>query len=728
MKRRLPALVLLLWASVATAKPVDVTTARRVAERFFPGQQLSVTDMEGIYLVAPLSGKGFVLVSVDDCVRPVLGYSLDGSFDPDAMPTHVSAWIDGYRREIASVAAAGIAPSPAVQAMWENALPSKSVGSVEPLLTTRWAQGAYYNSLCPYDTIDSVHVYTGCTATAMAQIMRYWEWPNSGWNSHTYTHPLYGTLSADFGSATYLWNLMPDTLNALCDSLEVNAVATLVFHAGVAVEMNYGTHGSGAATIAQRGFTQACAENALKTYFRFNPLLYGSTKSGYSDEEWAAMLRADLDAARPVLYSGYDDNAGGHAFILDGYDTLGFFHVNWGWGGYYDAYYTIDPLSPGAGSMGGDAIYTFNGRNGAIFNVYPWTAPAGTVATIDIAVNDTIFGYIEGNGTYSLYDTVTNIPLVFLAVGNVSDTLFFESIEGDTVGYCSDNVVTAWRDDYTSTTEWGIRIPPVIRRARQLTAVQLFVYMGGNFTMNIYVGDSIDNATPVYTDEYYITDDEAGWNTLQLDSVLTFNHTETLWITFNISTDEYRYPAACAYYCGNSDGSWYHLPDGWHPYDQQGVYYTWMIRAILDPRDRYYVAAAPNEIDFGDVTGMGFYAPGDTVTLTAIPKRGYQFSHWSNGDTLNPTHFFLTCDTSFFAFFEPAVGIDEIDNSEVRVAISGLTLTVDNPTGLPAELFDIQGREIAILNSQFSTLNLPIPGVYLLKIAGFPARKIVAVK
>lgn len=747
MKKLIILLSFVLVSVTVAAKPVTVRQAQRVAEVVLPGRMLVAVDMDGIYLFSAVDGKGFALVAADDCVRPLLAYSQEGTFDPDAMPAHVAAWIEGYRQEIASLVAAGTAPSPQVQAMWETLIPSKSGSSVAPLLTTRWAQGLYYNSLCPYDIYDSAYAVTGCTATAMAQIMKYWEWPLVGWNSHTYVHQRYGTLSADFGNTVYRWDRMPDTLNALCDSLEIDAVATLMHHAGVAVEMNYGTRASGAATVAQRGFTQPCAENALKTYFRYNPLLFGRTKEGYSDALWDSMLRADLDAARPVLYSAYDINAGGHAFVLDGYDTLGMFHVNWGWGGAYNAYYTVDSLSPGAGSMGGDPVYSFTSNSAAIFNVYPVQPTIDTAVAIDFSVNNPDWGTVEGNGIYHPYDTVTiiphaaegyrfqrltsgrnNIPLTFLATNNISDTLFFERIEGDTVGYCNDNFVTAWRDDYSSTTEWGIRIPPVIRQARQLTAVQLYVYMGAYFTMNIYKGDSLDGASPVYTGQYYITDEETGWNTLPLDSVLTFHRSEVIWITFSVTDGDYRYPASCAPFCGNSDGSWYHLPDGWHTYDSLGVYYTWMIRAILDPRDKFHVASAPNDINAGDITGMGYYAPGDIVTLNALPKNGYQFSYWSNGSTDNPLHFMLTCDTAFIAFFEPAVGISDVVFEDLSYTLDGLTITVDNPSGLPADLFDIQGRHLATFHSTRSTFRFSSPGVYLLKILGGAVHKVVVTR
>lgn len=752
MKRIYLLLIALAVTSVGMAKPVPLYKLNRISEHFFPGScTMTLVGEHGeMMLYKPLAAPGFLLLSTDDCVRPVLAYSYTGNFDLENMPESVRQWLGGYERSIAASVAVGEEATPEVVADWQRWLegnPKSNDNYVEPLLTTRWSQRPFYNNLCPYDSIDSAFAVTGCVATAMAQIMRYWEWPVVGWGSHSYVHPRYGTLSADFGNTVYRWDRMPDTLSALCDSFKIDAVATLMYQAGVAVEMNYGTGASGAQTISYYGLGSPCAENALKTYFRYNPQIYSHMKSSFSDAEWDAMLRADLDAARPILYSGSDISAGGHAFVLDGYDTLGMFHLNWGWGGNYDAYYTIDSLSPGAGSLGGEPLYTFNYGNAAIFNIYPVQPTIDTVISIDFVTSNLDWGSIEGSGIYHPYDTVSiiphaaegfryqrmssglyNIPLTFLAVNDVTDTVFFERMEGDTVGYCDDNVFTAWRDDYSSTTEWGIRIPPVVRQARQLTAVQLYVYMGADYTMNIYVGDSIDGATPVYTGQYHFYNEEVGWNTLPLDSVLTFHRSQTIWVTFSVTDDSGIFPASCAPFCGNSDGSWYHLPGGWQPYDQEGVYYTWMLRAVFDSRDRLYVAVSPNDINAGDITGRGYYAPGDNVTLNALPKNGYQFSYWSNGSTDNPMDFIITRDTSFIAFFEPIIGIDEIEETQMEIEISGLTVTVNNPGNLPVSLYDIQGRllttsDFPIFDFQFST-----PGVYLLESVGLPARKIVVTR
>ncbi len=728
------------------AKPVTLQQAQRVAERVLPGHTFDAVNLDGIYLFSSADGKGFVLVSGDDCVRPLLAYSTDGIFEVNGMPAHVAAWLDGYRREIASLRAAGIEASPEVQALWQEATPRKSTRAVAPLLTTRWAQRAYYNKYCPYDTVDSAYSVTGCVATAMAQLMRYWQYPETGWNQHSYYHRAYGLLSANFGATHYRWNQMPDTLNALCDSMEVDAVATLMYHAGVAVEMQYSPTGSGALDLSYGMLDLPCAENAMKTYFRYNPMLRGLFKNSYSDSEWDSLLRVELDAARPVFYCGSDMNEGGHAFLLDGYDTLGMFHVNWGWGGYYDAFYTIDSLSPGAGSLGGEPFYTFNFSNSALVDVYPAATPTDTVVTINFVSNNPVWGSVEGCGTYRLYDTVTivprasegcrymrfassvrNVPISFLASCDISDTVLFEHIEGDTVGYCHNNISQRWRDDYGNTTEWAIRIPSSLRQARQLAAVQFYGYEEGDYTISVYLADTLDGATPVYTTHYSLTG-AAGWRTIVLDSVLTAHYSQVLWIAVSMTDTNITFPLVCSSYSGNPDGNWYHFPWGWRPMEETGGYYTWNLKAVFLPQRMLNVAASPNDIALGDVYGMGSYYPGDTIVLTAVPKTGCVFDGWSNGLSDNPLVFVVTRDTALVAYFHLLNAISEVDESQLKVAVSGLSVTIDNPTGGEIALYDISGRLLATHHSSFITHHFSTSGVYLLKLNGLPVRKIVAVR
>ena len=731
--------------SFSSAKPVNIEVARHVAETLLGKQVVDATPVQftHIYLFKGADDKGFALIAADNCVRPILAYSSFSTFS-FPLPAHVAAWIEGYNHEISALVDAGIEPSSEVQALWENPVRRKNDDGVEPLLTTTWNQEPYYNSLCPYDSIDSAYCITGCVATAMAQIMNYWQWPTVGFASHSYlsTH---GILSADFGATTYRWDLMPNSLNAFSDSAAVDAVATLMYHAGVAVDMMYSPTWSGAYSLSNGYLSYPCAENALKTYFRYNTMLQGLSKNFFSDTEWDAILRAELDALHPVYYSGSDENDSGHAFVIDGYDSLGLFHVNWGWGGYYDAFYTIDSLSPGITL--GTPYCTYNQYNAAICGIYPSEQTNDTLLTINIASRDSTLGTVLGNGTYHPGDTVTiqmqaeegcryvqmasgkhRIPISFLANSNFSDTAIFERIEGDTIGYSDDRNVETWCDDYSHTTEWAIRIPSSMRRGHQIEEVQLYYVVPGDHILNIYQGDSIDTSALVYT-KVYSLEGEEGWRTLALDSTLTFNRFQTIWISISKTDTAIKYPLACATYCGNIDGSWYHFPWSWEPYTQHDVNFTWMVRAILDPRDRFHVAASPNDINYGDVTGMGYYTPGDTVTLNALPRNGYQFTSWGNGDTENPLHFVITRDTAFIAYFEPLNGIEDIENTELRIEISGLTITVTLPESIPsAALYDIQGRELSRLTSHVSHFTLPAAGVYLLKSVGCPARKIVITK
>ena len=249
MKRILTLPLLLLLVASATARPVDPQRALRLVEEHFfaPAQLVSPADWSELYVFVPVDGKGFVVVSADDCTRPVLAYSYSTTFQFEGMPVHVAAWLDGYRREIASLRKAGATPSATVQGLWQQ--PKNGITDwVEPLMTTTWNQSPWYNEMCPYSYSDSAHAVTGCVATAQAQVMKYWNHPAVGHGSHSYGSSSFGPLSVDYDTA-YQWNLMPDNLNWWSTPEQIHAVAQLMFHVGVAVEMNYGVHSSGAHVV-----------------------------------------------------------------------------------------------------------------------------------------------------------------------------------------------------------------------------------------------------------------------------------------------------------------------------------------------------------------------------------------------------------------------------------------------------------------------------------------------
>lgn len=371
-----------------------------------------------------------------------------------------------------------------------------------------------------------------------------------------------------------------------------------------------------------------------------------------------------------------------------------------------------------------------------------------SVLTVNIVSNDTSLGAVSGSGTYSPNDTATiqvhaaegcryvrmssgyqTVPFSFPVTGNITDTAFFERIEGDTVGYLPDTGTEAGRRDlYGDTSEWGIRIPVSLRQGRQLCAVQIYCMAEGNYKLSVCLGNSPGGTTPVYSTDYYL-EGEIGWRTLEFDSILTFNHLQNVWITISyVDTAGTVTPMACTDYCGNDDGSWYHYPWGWEPRSRQNDYVTWMIRVIFSPRTQLNVVASPNDIAYGDVTGMGSYYPGDLVTLYGRPKNGCYFSHWSNGRYENPMTFIITSDTALIAYFTPRTGISDSESDGVTVSLDGLSLTVDNPQGLPIDLYDIQGHRLATLHSTRSSFSFPASGVYLLRISGSPARKVVVTR
>ena len=380
---------LFLWALLAVftlpifAKHVDVETAKTVARTFWEqnlGKQTratfsdvaSQTEFTKFYILN--TGDGFVIVSADDIAVPILGYSDAGNFDPQNIPVNMYEWLQGYENDINRAISDGVSISAETAANWTKlsrgqGLSPKRSRSVEALVSTKWNQSAPFNNLCPYDNSHSERTVTGCVVTAMAQIMKYWNYPTQGNGTQTYTHETYGQQTANFGSTTYDWNNMLNTYSNSATQAQKNAVATLMYHCGVAVMMDYGissTGGSGAVTV---GSSNGTAEYALKTYFLYKNTLNGCRRSDYTDQTWKNMLTTDLDAGRPVIYTGRGEG-GGHCFICDGYNNSDQFHFNWGWGGYCDGFYAINSLEPGVGGIG-SGNGTYNESQSAIFGIEP---------------------------------------------------------------------------------------------------------------------------------------------------------------------------------------------------------------------------------------------------------------------------------------------------------------------------------------------------------------------
>ena len=363
---------LLLGTMALMAAPVNPNQARKVALNFMrqtnpsgtvlkssDGQLLHTqTDPESgtaLFYVFQV-GQGFVMVAADDAVKPILGYSTHNAFTADNMPENMRFWIKNYADEIQYVASKGIVADATVRAQWEKlavATGSQSKGTpVGPLLKTTWNQWPYYNKFCP--SIGDDQAPTGCEATAMAQIINYYEYPAKGTGSHKYTpnYDSYGEQSADFSATNYQYSLMPSALSSRSSEAEVNAVATLMYHCGVALSMEYSSNASSAYTnTAKVAFMNHFGYEAYATMKSYRYTVAGMglpttyTAIVYPDDEWIALLKGYLDDGHPVFYSGSTSRTG-HAFVCDGYDASDYFHINWGWGGDCDGYFAIGALNP----------------------------------------------------------------------------------------------------------------------------------------------------------------------------------------------------------------------------------------------------------------------------------------------------------------------------------------------------------------------------------------------
>ncbi len=413
MKKKLGivALSLLLGCShIVKADPVEEATARKVASTYVNincKQNAAITlaatygtnNMASVY-VYNIGNEGFILVSGDDEVEPVLGYSFSGTYDTTQLnPTFVS-WLSAYRHDIAAIqqqAALGtksyhdahaVSEWQALKAGDASFYTAKAGKNVDALVQSQWDQGVGYNNLCPsYSGGYGGHAYTGCVATAMAQIIRYWGYPTTGFSNSSYVHGVYGRLKVDHDSVTYDFANMPNRVQYYSPQVEQQAVSLLCYHCGVAVHMDYqhagNADGSGAHT-----------EDVPAALTRFG---YVGSKMVYmttvGTDNWITMLRNELDAGRPILYRGISGTYG-HAFVCDGYQTSNNkFHFNWGWSGYQDGYFTLT-------NMNG-----YTSGQGAVLGIQP-SGLASLTSTYYVDAEGTGDGTSWDNATSHLYEAM----------------------------------------------------------------------------------------------------------------------------------------------------------------------------------------------------------------------------------------------------------------------------------------------------------------------------------
>jgi len=385
MRTLLLSILLTLRFFILWADEVTPNAAKNLATNFYriqngsAPQQVTLVKTETYnetpvyYIFQVNNADGFVIVSADDQAYPILGYALNGVFITDNMAPQVAGWLEKYKNEITFIINNDSPTTQEIVDTWfkyqsEETPAIVARSSVGPLVDLGWDQAPFYNALCPFNTQYNERTVTGCVATAMAMIMKYWNYPAQGSGFHSYDTQNYGTISANFGTTTYNWAAMPTSLNS-----NNNAVAQLMADLGVSVEMNYGvgqTGGSGAYVASAASPILHCSEYAYKTYFGYDPTsVSGVLRSDYSDQQWINLLKAELDASRPMQYAGIGDG-GGHTWVCDGYDNNNFFHMNWGWSNQNDGFFNVDALNPQSLGTGGGSG-GFNGDQHVVKGIKP---------------------------------------------------------------------------------------------------------------------------------------------------------------------------------------------------------------------------------------------------------------------------------------------------------------------------------------------------------------------
>ena len=346
---------LICFANTVRAESINEDQARQAVAAFFSssssgtrmrtkGQQLKLRSQghEAGYYVFDRPEGGCVFVADDDAIgRTVLGYTDAGSYDAASLPAGLQDWLRQVEVLMAAVHEGKIS---------NPQMPVTRAGSpvVEPLILTKWNQYAPYNSLCP--VVNGQRCITGCVATAMAQVMYYWRWPAHGYGSVTYDDDgCHQTLSQNLSASHYDWdNMILNYSEWAYNSAEATAVATLMRDCGYAVHMHYTPQESGGGVSA----------SIMQKYFHYGVTARDRSSDSYPEDMWHQFIRHDLDEHRPILYNGASSR-GGHEFILDGYDTNGYYHVNWGWGGYQDGWFILTNLNG------------YNDGQGMISNLFP---------------------------------------------------------------------------------------------------------------------------------------------------------------------------------------------------------------------------------------------------------------------------------------------------------------------------------------------------------------------
>ncbi|MFC4665249.1 C10 family peptidase [Falsiporphyromonas endometrii] len=430
-------------------KPIDRKVADSIAYNFFNGSpslrsaagicpilvDAPLGDKDGLrssdqplyYVYNSSNHKGFVLVSGDDKLPEILGYSYDNCYLAEKMPSHIKAFFEAFQKGLNDLLSLD---KERIATYFAPSVDNGVKLSVSPLLGgIEWNQDSPWNDKTPILN-NGEHAYVGCVATCMTQIMRYYEWPDRSEGEHEYTEN--GRRHKTTFGNIYRWDKMPEKISAGMTDEERNQLATLCADAGLAMDMAYWTFGSG--TYMQN------AVEGLARNFKYSKEAKVCARKMYTKAEWDHLIKSELSAGHPVGYAGASSDIG-HAFVCDGYDQNGRFSINWGWGGLYNGYFFLEALNPKGTGIGGGNKGGYNFEQEAIIGFVPDRNHSTNWVTPTIGCNSfVLIGKKSADGSHyisfeeasvlpemiSHISFETNFRLELRNDANLSDTKTFE--------------------------------------------------------------------------------------------------------------------------------------------------------------------------------------------------------------------------------------------------------------------------------------------------------------
>ena len=700
---RLLPLMLLLGLGQVMARPVDLQTAREVGARFMNANtRTQLRGAEDLQLVTTYSitrgdaafyvfntPNGFVIVAADDCATPILGYSDEGRpFDPDNVPIQLQDYLQGFVEQI-RYGIENLIEDEGIARQWKLVRRTGKLNenrdgeAVEPLITALWDQGCYYNAMCPEDPNGYCggHVPTGCVATAMGMIMHYWGFPTHGTGSKTYRWECLNSLGeyypeqyVNFSETMYDWANMPNTLDENSTQEEIDAVATLLWHCGVSVEMGYKPQSSSATNfMVPLAFNNYfCYPEAHLVWLGFANGQWGTDHgiNVFDYDAWINMLKSNLILGQPIYYSGISVLAeSGHAWVCDGFNPDNLFHFNWGWGGSNNGYFVLFPTDL--------SMIPYNEvHQCAIINIHP-QCDNSSVYQIIASPNEDIAGSVSGTGTYGC-----NEVCVLSATADTGFVFSNWTENGAIVSSEPDYSFTVFRSrnlvaNFINQSEFMVSVSAspenggsVIGEGNYslgqectLTAVSDSGYTFSYWTeRGMIVSYDISYSFVVITDRnlvaHFSNDDPS-----ECDILFRLSHSDG-WINTNFvitydndSTESFNIQSSLGMCCfersirngSHVDVCWEFTGDG-AMYNNLGFEIRYAngvpiyscvqhvqdcVSFTIDCISAYSpcaISSTTNPTEGGIVEGNGVYEAGATCVLMAIPNPEYTFMNWTEND------------------------------------------------------------------------------------------------